>query len=113
MKIKNLSGRNLGIMSANIALEDDKGNTGFTKGSRILLIAESTLDLKDKEYEPYKESVKELVTAGVVEIVESAISELTKQEIIDKVAEETDVALNQSMSKGSLQDKAEALGVEV
>ena len=114
MKMKNLTNRNIYILPANKAVEDNMGNKGFARGARIAISAQSTLELTDAEFAAIELPVKELKEAGVIEVTESPVTKLTKDEIISKVMLETDVELKKGNNTvAQLQAKAEALGVEV
>lgn len=113
MKLKNNSKRNISIISGNVKVTDREGNVGFAKGKIVKVIAGSTLEISDELYKTIKPATLSLVENNVLSIVKTAESELTKNEIIDKVMLEADVELKDSSTKAQLQSKAEALGVEV
>lgn len=105
MKVKNLSGRNQGVLGSHT------GGRGLP--FRVMLVAGATLELSDEDYNKVESGIKNLVEAGVAEIIEAAETKLTKAEIIAKVLEEADVELKDSLSKPELQEKALKLGVDL
>jgi len=105
MKIKNLTARNVGLMAGH----NKERGIPF----RVNVVANSTLELDDADYAKVKSVAKGLVEKGILKIVSAPATQLTKKELIAKVLKEVDVELKESLSLPKLQEKAEALGVEV
>jgi len=103
MKLKNKTSRNISILSNH----PENGGMPF----RVLVIAGSTLELNDLDFEKIEVQTNRLVKSGVLVYIETPETKLSKDEIIKKVETETDVTLKSTSSKAELQKKAEALGV--
>lgn len=90
-------------------------NYSVAKGMpfKVKVIAGSTLELLDEEFEKVKAQVAPLVDAGIIVILEAPETKLTIAEIVAKVEDEAGVKLSAKMNKKELQEKALLLKVAV
>ena len=105
MKIKNLSERNVGIMSRHNA---EKGLP-----NSFVFPALATLELSVEQYNQIKGQVAGLEKSKVLKITERAEILATKADIIKAVKEAMGIELNPKDTKDKIADQALALGVEV
>ena len=104
MKLINESLRNVNVLQ----------NYGYGQGSpfRVMIVAGSTLELSDEDFEKVKKPIKNLVEAGVLKILIAPDSKFSREELIAKIYEETGIKLPEDgMNKAEVQSKAEVLGV--
>ncbi len=105
MKIKNLSQRNLGIMSRH----NDEGGLPVS----FVFPAKAVLELSDTQYAQIKGQVAGLVSKGILKITEAVEVKATKADILKAVKESKGIELNSKDTKEVILTQAEALGVEV
>ena len=106
MKVKNKSTRNVNLLG-----KHTRSVVGITC---VLSPAGSTLELDDVKWAEVSKSAQQYIDAGLMEILESPESSLTKEEIAKKVLDKISVKIDVTkMTKKAVQKMAESLGVEV
>ena len=105
MKIKNLTQRNVGMMS--------RHNAEAGLPNVFVVPATATLELDDKQYAQIKGQIAGLVKKKVLKITERAEVLMSKADILKAVKETMSIDLDSKATKEVLISQAEALGVEV
>lgn len=106
MKIRNNSERNISLNGTH--------TTDHRQTKRILFPAGSTLTIADEEWDEVKLSAKDFLKLGILEILETPESSLTKEEIAKKILTEASIKVDiTNRSKRQVQALAESLDIEV